>query len=101
MGARVIAMLHERRLLPLMWWAQRLDEMVTNVPLEGTMLVMGELDREEIKKRIKLVLKSVPPNTVLDVHLPMRPNDGFIEMVSVPHFFSPPFSLGLFVFHFA
>jgi hypothetical protein len=39
MGARVIATFHERRVLPLMQRARRLDEMVPNAPLEGTMLV--------------------------------------------------------------
>jgi hypothetical protein len=53
-------------------------------------LLTGELDREEIKKHIKLVLESVPTDTALDVHLPMHPNDGFIEMVS-PLFLSSPF----------
>jgi hypothetical protein len=41
MGARVIAAFHERRLLPLMRWAHRLDEMVPNTSLEGTVLVIG------------------------------------------------------------
>jgi hypothetical protein len=65
--------------------------MVPNAPLEGTVLVTGGLDREEIKRRIKSVLGIVPTKAVLDVRLPMRPNDDFIEMVSVPH--SPPSSL--------
>jgi hypothetical protein len=52
-GAGVIIAFHERRVLPLMWRARRLDKMVPNAPLEGTMLVMGELDHEEIKKCIK------------------------------------------------
>jgi hypothetical protein len=41
--AGVIAMFHERRVLPLMRWARRLNEMVPNVPLEGTVFVMGSL----------------------------------------------------------
>jgi hypothetical protein len=48
--------------------ARRLNEMVPNAPLEGTVLVMGDLDREEIKKRIKLALKSVPSDAALDIH---------------------------------
>jgi predicted Zn-dependent peptidase len=92
---------HERRVLPLMRWAHRLDEMVPNAPLEGTMLVMGELDREEIKKHIKSALGSVPPDAALDVHPPMHPNDGFVKMVSAPHSSSPHLSLGFFVFLFA
>jgi hypothetical protein len=40
-GAKVIAAFHERRVLPLMWRARRLDEMVPNAPLERTVLVMG------------------------------------------------------------
>jgi hypothetical protein len=76
--------------LPLMRQACHLGEMVPNAPLEGTVLVTGEFDREEIKKRIKLALESVPSDTVLDVHPLMRPNDNFIEMVSAPHSSSPP-----------
>jgi hypothetical protein len=41
MGPRVIAAFHERSVLPLMRWARRLDEMVPNAPLEGTVLVIG------------------------------------------------------------
>jgi hypothetical protein len=44
--------------------------MVPNAPLEGTVLVMEELDCEEIKKHIKSVLGSVPSNTALDLHPP-------------------------------
>jgi hypothetical protein len=65
------------------------------------MLVTGELDREEIKKRIKSALGSIHFDAALHVHPPMRPDDGFIEMVSVPHSFSPPFPLGFFLFPFS
>jgi hypothetical protein len=58
--------------------------MVPNAPLEETVLVTGELDCDEIKKRIKSALESIPSDATLDVHPPMRPNDGFIEMVSAP-----------------
>jgi hypothetical protein len=75
--------------------------MVLNAPLEGTVLVIGELDREEIKKCIKSTLRSVPSDVVLDVHLPMHPYDDFIEMVSAPHPSSSPLCLGLFAFLFA
>jgi hypothetical protein len=51
-GAGIIAAFHERRVLPLMRRACRLDKMVPNVPLEGTVLMTRELDREEIKKHI-------------------------------------------------
>jgi hypothetical protein len=64
--------------------------MVRNMPLEGTVLMMGELYHEEIKKRIKSVLGSVPSDAILDAHPPMRPDDNLIEMVSTPHSFSPP-----------
>jgi hypothetical protein len=90
MGAGVITVFHERRVLPLMQRAHRLDEMVPNLPLEGTVLVTGRLDREEIKKHIKSVLESVPPDAILDAHPPMRPDDDFIEMVSALHSSSPP-----------
>jgi hypothetical protein len=92
MGVEVITAFHERRVLPLMRRARHLDEMVLNTPLEGTVLVIGELDREEIKKCIKSVLGSVPSDVVLDAHRPMRPDDDFINMVSAPHSSStPPF----------
>jgi hypothetical protein len=83
-GAEVITVFHERRLLPLMQRARRLDEMVPNAPLKGTMLVMGGLDHEEIKKRIKSALGSVLSNATFCVHSPMCPDDGFVEMVSAP-----------------
>jgi hypothetical protein len=51
--AGVIAVFHKRRVLPLMRRAGRLDKMVPNAPLEGTMLMTGRLDQEEIKKCIK------------------------------------------------
>jgi hypothetical protein len=38
--------------------------MVPNAPLEGTVLVMKELDQEEIKMHIKSALKSVPPDII-------------------------------------
>jgi hypothetical protein len=59
--------------------------MVPNMPLEGTMLVTGELDCEEIKKHIKSALESIPSDAVLNVYLPMCPDDSFIEMVSALH----------------
>jgi hypothetical protein len=46
-----------------------------------------------MKKRIKSVLRSVPPDAVLDVQPPMRPDDGFIEMVSTPTLSLLPFPL--------
>jgi hypothetical protein len=89
MGAGVIAMFHERRVLSLMWRARLLDEMVPNMSLEGTVLVTGRLDRKEIKKHIKSALGSVPSDAILNAHPPMRPDDDFIEIVSVPHSSSP------------
>jgi hypothetical protein len=83
--AGVFAVFHKRRVLPLMWRAHQLDEMVPNAPLEGTMLMMEELDHEEIKKRIKSVLESVPSDATLDLHPLMHPDDSFIEMVSALH----------------
>jgi hypothetical protein len=59
-------------------------------------LVIWELDREEIKKRIKSTLGSVPSDAVLDVHPPMHPDDEFIKMVS-----APTLLLLLFAFLFA
>jgi hypothetical protein len=86
-------MFHERRVLPLMRWACRLDEMVPNASLDGTVLVTGELDREEIKKCIKSVLRSIPSDVALILHPPMRPDDDLIEMVSTRHPAPPPLFL--------
>jgi uncharacterized membrane-anchored protein len=91
-GAGVIMAFHERRVLPLMRRARRLDEMVSNVPLEGTMLMTKELDCEDIKKRIKSALRSVSSDVTLDLHPPMCPDGGFIEMVSAPTLPLPLFS---------
>jgi hypothetical protein len=81
---------HERRVLQLMRRAHRLDEIVPNAPLKGTVLVTGELHLKEIKKRIKLALGSVPSDAVLEPTRHLRPDDDFIEMVSVPYSSSPP-----------
>jgi truncated hemoglobin YjbI len=96
----VITTFHERRVLSLMRQARLLDEMVPNAPLKETVLMMEGLDREKIKKRIKSVLGSVPLDTALYLHPPMRPDDGFIEMVSTPHSSTPSFSLRPFGFSF-
>jgi hypothetical protein len=86
-------MFHERMVLLLMRRARHLDEMVPNAPLKGTVLMMGELDREEIKRRIKSTLGSIRPDVVLGTYPPMHPDDDFIEMVSILHSSSPsPFS---------
>jgi hypothetical protein len=42
--AEVIAMFHERSVLPLIRQTRCLDEMVPNAPLEGTVLMTGRLD---------------------------------------------------------
>jgi hypothetical protein len=89
-GARVIAAFHKRRVLPLIRRACCLGEMVPNAALERTVLMMGELDHEDIKKHIKSALRSVPSDAVLDAHPLMRLDDDFIEMVSAPHSSSPP-----------
>jgi H+/Cl- antiporter ClcA len=69
--------------------------MVSNAPLKGTVLMMEELDREEIK-RIKSALRSVPFDAALDLYPLMHPDDGFIEIVSTPT--PPPFPLGFLCF---
>jgi hypothetical protein len=89
-GARVIAVFHKRRVLPLIRQACCLGEMVPNVALERIVLMMGELDHEDIKKHIKSVLRSVPFDAILDTHPLMHLDDDFIEMVSTPHSSSPP-----------
>jgi hypothetical protein len=93
--ARVIVAFHKRRVLPLMRQARRLDEMVLNAPLKGTVLMMEELDREEIK-RIKSALGSVPSDAALDLYPLMHPDDSFIEIVSTPTL--PTFPLGFLRF---
>jgi hypothetical protein len=100
-GAEVIAAFHERRVLPQMRRARLLDEIVPNAPLEGTVLMTGGLDHEEIKKRLKSMLGSVPSNVVLDAHSSLCLHDDFIEMVSAPTLLLLPLSLGLFTFLFA
>jgi hypothetical protein len=73
-GAGVIATFHERRVLPLMWWACHLDEMVPNTPLNGTMLLTGELDREETRSTSSWCLRVsllTPPSTSTRRCIPM------------------------------
>jgi hypothetical protein len=62
------------------------------------MLVTEGLDHEEIKKRIKSALKSIPFDTTLDLHPPMHPDDSFTEIVSAPTLPLPLFPLGLLGF---
>ncbi|XP_066351311.1 eukaryotic translation initiation factor 3 subunit A-like [Miscanthus floridulus] len=54
--------------------------MVPGAPLERTVLVSEGLDREEIKKRVKAALGTVPSDDDLDLCPPMRPDENFIEM---------------------
>jgi hypothetical protein len=59
-----------------------LDKMVSGAPIEGTMLSSKQLIYEEIKKHIKAGLRSILDDAALDLCPPMRPDHGFIEMVS-------------------
>lgn len=88
-GAGVITVFHARRVLPLMRRERSLDEMVPCVSLNGTMLRSEELSNDIIRKHMKLVLGSAPDDITLDIHPPMRPRFGFIEIVSA----CPPFLL--------
>ena len=49
----------------------RLFEMVPGVSLEGTVLKMEPLDREEVMKRVTSALGAAPTDAELDLHLPM------------------------------
>jgi hypothetical protein len=62
------------------------------------MLMMKDLDHEEIKKRIKSVLRSIPSDVALNLHLLMHPDNGFIEMVSAPTLPLPFFPLAFLHF---
>jgi hypothetical protein len=57
--------------------------MVPGASLGGTVLVTAELDHAEIKRHVRAALGIVSDDDVLDLHPAMRPDDGFIEMVSV------------------
>jgi hypothetical protein len=80
--AGVIAAFHERRVLPLMERARRLGEKVPSTPIKGMALSSEQLIFEEIKKHIKVGLRSVPDDAALDLCPPMHLDHGFIEMVS-------------------
>jgi hypothetical protein len=56
--------------------------MVLGAPIDGAVLSSEQLTHEEIKKHIKAGLESVPNDAALDLYPPMRPDHGFIEMVS-------------------
>jgi hypothetical protein len=87
--AGVIAAFHERRVLPLMEQARRLDEKVPGTPIKGMALSSEQLIHEEIKKRIKVGLRSIHDDAALDLCPPMHPDHGFIEMVSTFLLFVP------------
>jgi hypothetical protein len=63
--------------------------------------MMEGLNWEEIKRCIKSALGSVPPDAIRDVHPLMRPDDDFVEMVSVLNSSSSSSSSSFFVFLFA
>jgi 23S rRNA U2552 (ribose-2'-O)-methylase RlmE/FtsJ len=65
-----------------MEWACRLDKMVPSAPIEGMALLSEQLTHEEMKKRIKARLGSVPNDIILDLCPPMHLDHGFVEMVS-------------------
>lgn len=85
-GAGVVAAFHRRRVLPLMRRERSLSEMVPGARIEGTALSAEVLPDPEVMRRIREGLGSVPPVHILDECPPMRPDPGFVELVSIPYF---------------
>lgn len=89
-GGGVIGAYHARRVAQLMERKLPLFKMVAGASLEGMVLVEGGLPNSEIAQRIKDALGVVKESVgaFLDFvylilrHPPMRPNRGFLELVS-------------------
>jgi hypothetical protein len=80
-GASVFIAFHEQRVLPLMERARRLDEMVPGAPIEDNTFVRAAHPQQN-QERIKAGLGSIPDDAALDLCPSMRPNHGFVEMLS-------------------
>jgi hypothetical protein len=77
----VAAVLHRRRVLPLMQHRLRIDEMTPGVLLEGSRMSHETLPLDEVARRARWMVGSFKQEDVDKV--PMRPNQGFEPLVSV------------------
>jgi len=80
--AIVIAGFHRRRVLPLMERRLPLFQMTEDTPSEGTRMVGELLSHEMAAQRVTRAV-SVPPGGLGDLwRIAMRPDEGFIQVVS-------------------
>ncbi|RLN39335.1 uncharacterized protein C2845_PM01G05450 [Panicum miliaceum] len=82
-GAGVIGAYHSRKVAPLMLRVRPLAEMVPNAPTAGTVLATGGLSTSEIRQRVREALEDKDVVFPVPGHPPMRPDRGFVDLVSV------------------
>jgi hypothetical protein len=88
-GTGVIRAYHARRVASLLACALPLYRMTPDVQLDGTMLAQGALYDSEVMQCIKEVMEESDIVFPTPGHPVMRPDMGFVDLVS-PFWFSSP-----------
>jgi hypothetical protein len=86
----VAAVFHRRRVLPLMQRRLRIDEMMTDVSLEGSQMSHETLPLDEVARHARWMMGSFKQEDIDRV--PIRPNQGFEPLVSVVPLALSPFA---------
>jgi hypothetical protein len=86
----VAAVFHRRRVLPLMQRRLWIDEMTSEVSLEGSRMSHETLSLDEVARRARWFLGNFKQEDI--VRVPMRPTQGFEPLVSVVSLASSPFA---------
>jgi hypothetical protein len=82
-SASIIRAYHSRQVAPPMARTLLLFGMAAGVQLEGTALAQGTLWNSEIQQRIWETLEEPNGTFPFEGHLPMRPDTGFVDLVSI------------------
>jgi hypothetical protein len=77
----VVAAFHRRRVMPLTHRRLWLDQMTSEVPLEGSRMSHQSLPLDEVTRCVRRMVGSFKPEEVDRV--PMQPTQGFEPLVSV------------------
>jgi hypothetical protein len=91
-GTNIIGAYHLRRVAPLMACALPLYRMALSMWLEGIALAQGLLHDSEIKQHIREALDELNAVFLVEGHLTMQPDTGFIDLVGT---FQSPFHVSL------
>jgi hypothetical protein len=84
-AAGVIAAIHRRRVLPLAERSLRLAEMKPGVNLEGSQMSLTSLSADDLLKRVASTIGKQDAGALTQPA--MRPDHGYVSLVSVPSFF--------------